>query len=493
MPKKSENQTSSFPHTHDDLWGENPATFNLPKSQAESNSLNSDSTTHQNDNPKKRIAIIGGGWAGLAAAIELCTQSYKVTLFESSPQLGGRARSIKWNDLTLDNGQHLMIGAYQQMLKSLHIIGADTDTLFKHIHHRMLMLDAQSGETKFDLQLPTYPAPLHLVFGVLNTPSLSFKQKILLLLRFNKLLNTKINNDYSVSDWLSQAKLPASYTKNLLEPVCLAALTTHPQQASAKAFQNVLQQTFNAPASFTDLLIPTTDLSQVFPDLAEQFILQHGGEIKTRCKVQALQTDNKNINSITANDETIRFDQIILATPANVSAKLLANIPACKKTAEQIKQLTYEPVSTLYLQFKHCVSLPYPMLGIVNGTAEWVFERSLSGHDDVLAVVISAQGAHLQMPETALVKTVYTELSNTIENLPELLNSKLIIEKRASFQCHPHVDKYRPGIHTNLSNLKLCGDYVYIEQNNSPGLPSTLEGALRSGVECAQLIISANQ
>jgi len=437
---------------------------------------------------KNHIAIIGGGWAGLAAAIELCQQNHKVSVFESSPQLGGRARGIQWNNKVVDNGQHLMIGAYQQMLQLLKILQADTGQLFQQIPHRMLMFDAQSATTVFDLQLPTYPAPLHLLFGVLNSPSLSLKEKFLLLLRFNKLLNTKIKTDLPASEWLARASLPQSYLKNILEPVCLAALTTHPQQASAKAFQSVLQQTFNAPASFTDLLIPTTDLSQVFPALAEAYILQHGGEIHTRSKVQALQVDGEQIKSIKAGDKFINVDQVILATPANITAKLLTDIPACQDIVTQINQLKYEPICTLYLQFERAVSLPYPMIGIVNGTAEWIFERKLSGHDDVLAVVISAQGKHLEMSEATLLKTVYNELSNNIKNLPDILDSKLITEKRATFQCHPNVDENRPAIRTNLSNLNICGDYVYIEENSSPGLPSTLEGALRSGVKCAQYL-----
>lgn len=438
---------------------------------------------------KKNIAIIGGGWAGLAAAVQLCKHNCNVTVFESSPQLGGRARSISWNNLTLDNGQHLMMGAYQQMIECLNTIQADTSQLFKQLPHRMLMLNSQNGEIAFDLKLPTYPAPLHLLFGVLNTPSLSISEKILLLIRFNKLLNTPIKTDISVTQWLSNAKLPEQYRINLLEPVCLAALTTHPQQASAKAFQSVLQQIFNAPAEFTDLLIPTTDLGNVFPALAEKFILQQGGEIKTRCKVQQLLHDNTQIHSIQVNDEVMNFDQVILATPPSVTAKLLNDIPACQQIGKQIKQLKFEPVATLYLQFKTPVSLPYPMIGLMNGLSEWVFERATSGHNDILAVVISAQGEHLKLAEDKLIKTVYDELSNVIENLPELLNSKFIIEKRATFQCHPNVDKYRPGINTSLRNLKLCGDYVYIEENNQPGLPSTLEGAVRSGVKCAQSIL----
>jgi len=438
---------------------------------------------------KQSIAVVGGGWAGLAAAVELCQHGHSVTVFESSPQLGGRARSIEWNGMTLDNGQHLMIGAYQQMLSLLDTMQADVSGLFKQLPHRMLMLDANTGSVAFDLKLPTFPAPLHLLFGVFKIPCLTLIEKFQVLIRFNRLLNTAVKNDLPVSDWLISAKLPETYIKNLLEPICLAALTTHPQQASAKAFQSVLQQTFNAPANYTDLFIPTTDLGQVFPAQAKQFILQHGGKIRTRSKVQSLKADNNRITAITVENKEQLFEQIILATPARITARLLSNIHQAHAIVEQINQLQYEPVTTLYLQFKQAVKLPAEMTGIVNGYSEWVFERASSGHNTVLAVVISAQGKHLQMPAAELTGWVLAELKQAINDLPELLDSKLIVEKRATIQCHPDVDQYRPGIHTHLSNLKLCGDYVYIEENNQPGLPSTLEGALRSGVKCAQSII----
>lgn len=435
---------------------------------------------------KQHIAIVGGGWAGLSAAVELCKHNIQVTLLESSPQLGGRARSIEWKNMSLDNGQHLMIGAYQQMLSLLGDIGGKKEQIFMQLPHRMLMLDTQTGEPAFDLQLPSLPAPLHLLFGVLKTPSLTLLEKIKLLIRFNRLLNSKLISDLSVTDWLKTANLPHSYRKNLLEPVCLAAMTTHPHQASAKAFQAVLQQTFNAPAEFTDLLIPKTDLSQVLPNLARDFILKHGANIKLRSKVSRLTFTQ---GGVLINGDTDTYDQVILATPARITAELLMPHEKLKHVAEQIKQLKYEPVSTLYLHFKQQVSLPYPMIGLLNGLAQWVFERAISGHKHVLAVVISAQGEHLNLSQADLAQRIYSELKTTIADLPELLDYKLITDKYATFQCHPNIDQLRPNSDSAMQNLKLCGDYVYIEENNCPGLPSTLEGALRSGVKCAQLII----
>ncbi len=445
-----------------------------------------------NSKPPQQIAIIGAGWAGLAAAVELARHGHQVSIFESSPQLGGRARATEWNGMMLDNGQHLMIGAYQQMLELLGYMQADIDSLFRRLPHRMLMMDAATSSVAFDLELPTFPAPFHLLFGIFKTPSLSFREKIRVLIRFNSLLNRPMQTDINVTDWLASAGLPEAYVENVLKPVCLAALTTHPHNASARAFQTVLQQTFNGPAEFTDLLIPTTNLGEVFPAHARAFIEQHDGKVYTRCKLHGLQTEDKRVSSIDIDNEQKQFDQVILATPPRITAKLLESIPACSDAIDKIHQLQYEPVATLYLQFDQPVSLPFPMTGIVNGTAEWVFERSISGHANVLAIVISASGSHTQLSHDDLVDVVANDLRSFIPDLPEIIDSQLISEKRATFQCHPDVDHFRPGIETPLSNLWLCGDYVYIEENNQPGLPSTLEGALRSGVKCAQAIIHSS-
>jgi squalene-associated FAD-dependent desaturase len=443
----------------------------------------------------QRVAIVGGGWAGLAAAVELsrqpALQQIQVTLFESAPQLGGRARSIEWKGMALDNGQHLMIGAYQQMLALLKTLQADEKSLFDRLPHHLLMLDAQSGNIAFELKLPTYPAPLHLLFGVLGIKQLSLSDKLKLLWRFNRLLNTPIVEDLSVSDWLDQAQLPETYHRYLLEPLCLAALTTHPAQASARAFQSVLLQTFNAPADHTDLLIARKDLGQVFPAQATDFIQQHGGVIHTRSKVQRLLLDRDDNGrlGVQLKDRIETFDQLILATPPVVSARLLAEHPQTAPLAASIEQLQYEPVANLYLQFAEAVCLPCPMMGLVNGVAEWVFERASSGQPQLLAVVISAQGPHLQMSPEALRDQVLAELQRVLGPLPDCIDSQLIVEKRATVQCHPGVDALRPSTQSGIANLQLCGDYVYIEENNQPALPSTLEGALRSGVKCAQHII----
>ncbi|MCW9014419.1 MAG: hydroxysqualene dehydroxylase HpnE [Gammaproteobacteria bacterium] len=437
----------------------------------------------------KHVTIVGAGWAGLTAAVELSRHGIPVTVYESARQLGGRARSVDYGNTMLDNGQHLMIGAYHQMLNTLKIIGVEEDDVFLRLSQRLKILDFKMGNIAFDLKLPKLPSPFHLLTGVITCPSLNWREKLITLLRFNRLLKNKIQQDLSVSQWLTAARLPERYVNYLLKPLCLAALTTHPDMASAKAFQNVLQQTFNGPAKNTDLLISKIDLGNVFPAAAKKYIESQGGRVLVEHRLEAIQIKNNNIASVLINGETISIDQLILAMPAQASLKLMSQLDELKPSYQQLTLLEHEPITTIYLQFEKHVSLELPMLGVVNAITEWVFERKQYGQPDMLAVVLSAHGEHLALSKQTLTEKINRELAHLIPDLPNVISSVIIREKRAAIQCSPNVDKNRPSIKTAVDNLYLCGDYVYIEEKNHSGLPSTLEGAMRCGVKCAQLVI----
>jgi hydroxysqualene dehydroxylase len=437
----------------------------------------------------KRVSIIGGGWSGLAAAIELCSNNIPVTVYESAKQLGGRARSVNIKNTSLDNGQHLMIGAYQQMLLLLSKIGVDENQVFHRTPQQLDILDLNTHQSVFSLKLPRLPAPLHLLFGMLRCPSLNFIEKIITLIKFNTLLNKEIKTDINVDQWLKNSALPEKYINYLLKPLCLAALTTHTDTASAKAFQTVLQKTFNGSAKNTDLLIPKTGLGELFPEAAKQYIEQHGGKVLTEHKADQINFNDNIASSITINNETIDIEHIILATPAHIIEKLVSESPHLENTCQQINQLEYEPVTTVYLQYPESVQLPIPIMGVINSTSEWLFDRQYCGQSGLIAVVVSANGPHMNLTNQNLAETISNELQTLFPHWPKASSSNVIREKRACFRCTTDIDKNRPGISTSIQNLTLCGDYVYFEENNAAGLPSTLEGSMQSGVKCAQKFI----
>lgn len=436
-----------------------------------------------------KVIIAGAGWAGLAAGVELSRQHIPVTIVESARQIGGRARRVTFDGLTLDNGQHLMIGAYRQLLKLLSTMGVDESSVFHRIPHQIDMKDLNTGHSVFQLTLPQLPAPLHLLVGMLRCPSLSLQQKLVTLVRFNRLLNNAIEHDISVDQWLAGAGLPEAYVEHLLKPLSLAALTTATHQASAKAFQTVLQQTFNGPAANTDLLIPKTDLGRLFPDAARAYIESQGGEVLTGHKLEQITLENGRVHSVNIDHQQLECDWLILATPPHATEKLLANSSADLSTAHQLHHLSYEPITTVYLQYPQSVQLDKPMLGLLNATGEWLFDRRYCHQPGLMAVVISANGPHMALDNPRLAEKISQELAQLYPHWPEAEAHWVIREKRAGFSCHPAVDDHRPSVCTIIDNLSLCGDYVKTEPKSQPGLPSTLEGALRSGVECARILM----
>lgn len=435
------------------------------------------------------ITIVGAGWAGLAAAVELSSRGHKVTVYESARHAGGRARDLQHQGRNLDNGQHLMIGAYQQMLQLLHTVGIKEYEVLLRMPQQLTVLDYLQNRPVFKLKLPRLPAPWHLLAGIFKCPSLTGFEKIQTLLRFNALLKNDINQDISVDQWLATAKLPAHYVNYLLKPLCLAALTTHTSEASARAFQTILRQTFNGPASNTDLLIAKTSLGQLFPQAAVYYIQSCGGRVLLEQRVSDITSTGRHVDAIVVNNEHIKIEQLILATPAPVTHKLLESIAACGAIIEQLQQLEHEPVTTVYCQYPITTRLPQPVMGVVNARVEWLFDRRVCEQPGLIAAVISASGDHMNMDKTFLAETVAIELKRLFPDWPEPEDILVIREKRATIRCHSDVDLVRPGIQTPLDNLRLCGDYVYIEENNQAGLPSTLEGAVRSGVKCAQTLL----
>ncbi|HEY9051931.1 MAG TPA: FAD-dependent oxidoreductase, partial [Gammaproteobacteria bacterium] len=375
-----------------------------------------------------------------------------------------------------------------QMLKLLNIIHVQEKDVFYRMPQHFRLIDYITGETCFELKLPRLPYPLHLITGLLSSPSLSLKEKLLTLWRFDGLLKKDIDQDISVDQWLSQSKLPQIYIRYMLKPLCLAALTTHTHEASARIFQNVLRQTFNGPASYTDLLIPKTDLGQLFPLAAKNYIEQHGGQVITGMKATKLLCSNNKVNTVVIDDKPQSVDHIILATPASVTARLLSPIDVCNDIQHQLNTLEYEPVITVYLHYADNIALPLPMTGLINATAEWLFDRKYCQQTGMIAAVISAGGDHDALDNETLAQSIASELSQLFK-LPAPKSSQVIREKRATIRCIPGIDQQRPGIDTPLSNLKLCGDYVHFDDISVAGLPSTLEGALRSGVKCAQKFI----
>ena len=193
--------------------------------------------------------IIGGGWSGLAAAVTLVQQGHPVHLIESSKQLGGRARNVLCQDQVIDNGQHLMIGAYQHMLDMMALVGIPEEEAFDRYPIDITIYDTLFPPLKLSAR-NWLPWPLSLAWNLITCAGFTgFYQVAKLQSDCKELLS---GEDISVSDWLLLTKQSDRLTKQLWVPLCLATLNTPIAEASAHRLANVLQESLGKGQSAAD-------------------------------------------------------------------------------------------------------------------------------------------------------------------------------------------------------------------------------------------------
>jgi squalene-associated FAD-dependent desaturase len=421
------------------------------------------------------VAVIGGGYAGMAAAVELAARKIPVTVFEAAPGLGGRARRVTVNDTALDNGLHILIGAYTETLRLIRRIAPGDD------HFLRLPLDLQVHQ-RFRLRAPRLPAPLHVALALFTAQGLTMPDK-LAAARFIQAMKSQrwqLSQDCSVEALLRENSQPIVLIEYLWSPLCVAALNTPMQRASAQVFLNVLRDSLGAGRAASDLLLARTDLTQLFPKPAADFVRSCGGIVECGATVERIGPDSEGL-SLSVHGSTRRFDRVICAVAPHRAGALLAGIEAMAPVCVQIDALEYEPIHSVWLQFDGPVRLPSPMIGLADSPAQWLFDReAICGQRGLIGAVISASEEHIGEAQDALAQHVVADMTRHFGTLPPLKWHRIIAEKRATFSCRPSMQ--RPLMQTPHPALLLAGDYV------DGDYPATLEGAVRSGIAAAQQI-----
>ena len=462
----------------------------------------------------KNVAIIGGGLAGLAAAVKLTKLGIPVTLFEAGSQLGGRARSVavEFNSrvVQLDNGQHIMLGAYKETLELLTIIGVEESQVFKRLP---LKLDSRSSaqqafpsstfqsntfqtsnfqsrtfkSSAFKLSAWNFlPTPLHLLAGLLFCTGLRFSERfaVIKFLLTLKKIHYQLPNDQPLMDFLRLHHQPSQVISLLWEPLCLAALNTPVLIASAQIFLNVLKDSFNHKKTDSDFLLPTHDLSQIFSKPITRYLHNQNATIHLNQRVKTIlpiESAGEPQYVITTQNKQLQFSHVIIAVSPSQLQKFTENLPKLNTLINKIGQYHYQPIVTIYLQYASHATISSPMLGLTGTVSQWVFDRGiLCNQPGLMAVIISAEGSHQKLTHDALALKVAQELHDAFPHLNKPLWHKVIAEKRATFSCT--VDLYRPRQITTYTNVFLAGDYTYSY------FPATIEGAVRSGFACGDLI-----
>ena len=431
----------------------------------------------------KTVAVVGAGWAGCTAAVELARRGHTVTLFEASRTLGGRARAFEFNSRVLDNGQHILLGAYSQTLAIMKRVGVDASAALLRLPLQMRYPPGSGG---MDFIAARLPAPLHVGVALLRATGLSRADK-LSLARFNtsaRWMGWTLHVDCSVAELLARFDQTDNLIRLMWRPLCLAALNTPLEQASAKVFLAVLRDSLGARRNASDMLLPRVDLGTLFPVAAGHYVEQHGGTVRLGAKVNRLAFEGQ-----WRVDGADSFDALVLATPASQSAHLLRDVAGAAEAVAQLDAFTYEPIVTVYLQYAASLRQPQPMYALRDDAAsghwgQFVFDRGQldAAQAGLLSVVVSAATAATQLDQGLLADAVAGQLAAALQ-LPSLQQpswTRVIAEKRATFACTAGL--LRPGNEIGVAGLLLAGDYT------ASDYPATLESAVRSGQAAAKLL-----
>lgn len=428
----------------------------------------------------KRVAVIGAGWAGLSAAMAATDCGHRVSVFEASSQLGGRARSLpvslpNGETVCLDNGQHILIGAYHRTLAWMRRMGLERNDVF---HDMPLALVFPDGK---GLRLPNWPQPLDALAGVLTARGWSTADKwsFLRTVLGWRLRGFTCDPDTTVIT-LCQDLSPRLLAE-VIEPLCVSALNTPAECASASVFLRVLQDSLLGPGDSSHLLLPTTDLGMLLPEPAQHWLVQRGAQVHLGRRVTTLM---HSADSWLVNGQP--FDAVILAASASHALSLLTETQrgieptlyqALADWLARAGALRFEAIATVYA-WAADAQLSSPLLALrshpVSAPAQFVFDRGqLKGPPGLLAFVVSASCGTKEALQTAVLEQAQAQLGL------KLLAVTTVVEKRATFACTPGL--VRPWAQV-LPGLLACGDYI-----DGP-YPATLEGAVRSGETAALLL-----
>jgi len=441
---------------------------------------------------RKHIAVIGGGWAGCAAAVQLTKQGHQVSLFEASRTLGGRARAVEVNGLKVDNGQHILLGAYQQSLQMMREVGIDMGQSFLRLPLQMIYPSHEDGMQFIAPKSGFIPAPLHLLIALWQSKGLEKADK-LALARFSstaRWMGWKLYHDCSVSELLQRFDQTERLSKLMWNPLCVAALNTPPERASAQVFLNVLRDSLGAKRAASDMLIPKRNLSALFPEQAATFIQSKGSNVSLGQAVTKISqhpgTPGKWQLTLSKQEFSVEhtyYDGIIIAADSSNAKRLLKSA----NSDTVLPEFEFEAITTCYLKYAADIRLPGAMYALCDVPqqekwGQYVFDRGFLHieHAGLLAVVISAPQNLNAIEHDQIASAIASQLAESFQ-LPALklpLWHQIITEKRATFSCKPGLT--RPANTTDLAGLLLAGDYT------AGDYPATIEAAVRSGISAAK-------
>lgn len=441
---------------------------------------------------KGPIVVAGAGLAGLSAAVRLSSQKTErdIVVLEATASGGGRSRSFDHSrsGYELDNGQHLMMGCYFETLAFLRTLGQDHNVEFQ----RNMSVDmVQPGGKRVSMRCPALPAPLHLGAGLLGMRGMGLLHKVSAL-RAGLLLRGEVDrpDDNETCDaWLRRLGQTQAIRNAFWEPLVWATLNDDPLVSSAAMLMAVLERAFLGTRDASSFGLPKVPLSKLYVDPSTQYLKARGVSVRTASPVRGIECGSSGVQAvILRNGERIETDTVISALPPKPLLSALPDAVLRDPVFTDVAKLTNSPIVNLWVVLDRALWDDVPFLGLISSPLHWLFDRSrIEGLDEPGRVLVNctisgARGMVDDRPHV-LVELFKAEMKRFFPGRSfEVLDSKVIKEKKATITHAAGTYQFRPGTVSPVKGLFLAGDWV------RTGLPATIESAVQSGHDAAKAV-----
>jgi squalene-associated FAD-dependent desaturase len=410
-----------------------------------------------------RTYVIGGGLAGLSAAVRLTERGRVVVLIEGAGQAGGRARSYfdPAIGMTIDNGNHFVLSGNHATFDFLRLLGS-TDRLIGPKDADWEFCDARDGR-RWTLRINAGRIGWWVLAKDRRVPDTRLADYLPLL---------KLLRPQGARRLREVIPCEGPLWERLIEPLMLAALNTDAAEGSAELAGAIVRETLalGGGACAPRIADPGLDAAFIAPALA--YLAARGAEVRFGRRVEAIATDETRALALRVGGEAIELgagDSVIVATPAWTTPTLLPGVSA--------------PDAFCSIVNGHFKIDPPPgaakIVGVIGGTAQW-----LCAYEGRISTTISGADAVVDAPRDEMAAALWADVAKVHGLGPDLPPWQIVKERRATFEATPDQVAKRPKAATRWRNLALAGDWT------DTGLPATIEGAIRSGHKAAEIILS---